>query len=171
MTSPKIPGLLVELAKSILGRHESGGANKGSELAIFFAADDYKPNEADDGYPWCASTQCWLVQQACKRARIYESDAFRFPRTPSAFGFEAWSLAQDRTTQTKRAPGRDIIAGDIVILRHSHIVLAIGPVDPVTGKFPQISGNTNLAGSREGTHVLEHSTHFTEAKTRIRFTV
>jgi hypothetical protein len=109
--------------------------------------------------------------QAMKQSQTLETATFHRPTTPSAFGFEAWSLAQDSSTQTKKAPGKDIVAGDIVILLHSHIVIATGPVHPTTGRFPQVSGNTNLAGSREGTHVLAHETHFTSVRSRIRFKI
>ena len=130
-----------------------------------------RDSPADDGYPWCAAFICWLVQQALLLAKIPETLTFKRPTTPSAFGLEEWSLEQDGTTQTAKAPGKDIAAGDIVILRHSHVVLAIGPVNPTTGRFPQISGNTSLAGSREGTHVLTHDTPFTAVRSRIRFTI
>jgi hypothetical protein len=169
--SALIPALLVSIARSQIGTHESGGANKGSALAAYFGADAYRPNSTDDGYPWCASFVCWCVLQAMRSAGIGETATFHRPTTPSAFGFEAWSLAQDSSTQTKKAPGKDIVAGDIVILRHSHIVIATGAVDPATGRFPQVSGNTSVAGSREGTHVLANKTHFTSIRSRIRFKI
>ena len=160
---------LIEIATSQLGKHESGGVNKGSDLAQYFAADNYKPNATDDGYPWCAAFLCYVIQKAMEACGVKETATFKRPKTPSAFGYEDWSLAQDNTTWTKRSPGMDIKAGDIVILKHSHIVLATGDADPATGVFPQISGNTSLAGSREGTHVLRHDAHFTSVRSRIRF--
>lgn len=166
-----IPAKLVELAKSMVGRHEEPlGSNAGPQIQEFFAADSYKPNKADNGYAWCASFVCRLVQLALQQLAIEETATFKRPTTPSAFGLIDWSLAQDLTTNTKRTPGRDIKAGDIVVLLHSHVVIAISAPD-ANGYFEQISGNTNKGGSREGTHVLQHRTHFTSVKARIRFTI
>ena len=105
---------LIEIATSQLGKHESGGANKGSDLAQYFAADNYKPNATDDGYPWCAAFLCYVIQKAMEACGVKETATFKRPKTPSAFGYEDWSLAQDNTTWTKRSPGMDIKAGDIV---------------------------------------------------------
>lgn len=169
----KLPQLLVKIAKTQIGKHESGGANKGSDLRAYFDADNYKPNSTDDGYPWCASFVCWVVKEALQAAGVVETPTFKRPRTPSAFGLAEWSRAQDNTTRTKDWPGSDIKAGDIVIFKSSHCGIAV--TDAENGRFESIEGNTNVAGSREGTHVM-HKKGVAErsassVRNRIRFTI
>lgn len=155
-------------AESKIGVRESGGANQGPALQPFFDADWYDPNGAkpgDDGYPWCAAFVCWCVQVAVAGRSI----TFDRPRTPSAWGFEAWSLAQDRSTWTLKPPGHDIKRGDIVIFNFSHIGIATGP--PVNGYVPTVEGNSNAAGSREGDGVYRKRRSLASIRSRIRFRV
>ena len=107
----KLPALLVSIAKTQVGKHESGGANKGSDLRAYFDSDNYRPNSTDDGYPWCASFVCYCVLMAMRAAGIEETPTFKRPRTPSAFGLAEWSRAQDNSTRTKDWPV--ILASDI----------------------------------------------------------
>lgn len=164
----KLSELIAPIAEEEIGLHEEGGPNKGPQLAEIFGADNYKPNATDDGYPWCASFCCWIV----KRAMEKHGGPFTFerPTTPSAFGFETWSLAQDASTQTKKKPRGDIQRGDLVIYSFSHIGIATTSVDP-TGHFMAVEGNTNDAGSREGTKVARKRRHIDLVRSRIRFTV
>jgi hypothetical protein len=154
-------------AESKIGVRESGGANKGPALQPFFDADWYDPNGAkpgDDGYAWCAAFVCWCVQVAVAGRAI----TFDRPRTPSAWGFEAWSLAQDSSTSTLKPPGRDIKRGDILIFNFSHIGIATGPPDK-NGYVPTVEGNTNAAGSREGDGVYRKRRAIASIRSRIRF--
>lgn len=158
-------------AEKHIGLHEEGGNNKGPQLADIFAADNYDPNgpkPGDDGYPWCAAFICFVV----KRAMEEHGGPFTFkrPTTPSAFGYEGWSLAQDDSTNTKKKPHGDIQRGDIVIFSFSHIGIATSSVDK-TGHFMTVEGNTNQAGSREGTMVARKRRHIDLVRSRIRFTV
>jgi hypothetical protein len=150
-----------------IGVRESGGANKGPALAPFFEADWYDPNGAapgDDGYPWCAAFVCWCVQVAVAGRAI----TFKRPRTPSAWGLEKWSLAQDASTWTLKPPGRDINRGDIVVFEFSHCGIAVGGVDS-SGYVDVVEGNTNAAGSREGDGVYRKRRHISQVRSRIRF--
>lgn len=169
----KLPALLVGIAKTQIGKHESGGENKGSDLRAYFDSDSYRPNATDDGYPWCASFVCYCVQQAMQAGGIEETPTFKRPRTPSAFGLADWSRAQDNSTRTKDWPGSDIKAGDIVIFKFSHVGIAV--TDAEGGRFETIEGNTNVAGSREGTHVVwkrgVSERPVSSVRNRIRFTV
>jgi hypothetical protein len=156
-------------AESKIGIREEGGPNKGKGLAPFFAADWYKPNGPkglDDGYPWCAAFVCWCVQVAIAGRTV----TFERPRTPSAYGLEEWSLAQDDSTWTLRDPGpQDLRRGDIVTLKRvSHVGIAVSAPDEA-GFVTTVEGNTNEAGSREGDGVYQKRRHYSEIRARIRF--
>lgn len=166
---PILPEKIVKVAETKVGVRESGGPNKGKDLQVFFDADSYDPNgkkPGDDGYAWCASFVCWVVMKAMEGRKW----TFDRPTTPGAFAFELWSLAQDKSTQTKKKPGNDIQRGDLVIFNFSHIGIATGPPN-AAGVFPTIEGNTNSAGSREGDGVYKKTRHVTSVRSRIRFTV
>jgi hypothetical protein len=154
-------------AESKVGVRESGGPNKGSALKDFFESDSYEPNGKggqDDGYAWCAAFVCWCVKTAVAGRPI----TFKRPTTPAAFGFEAWSLAQDDSTHTLKPAGRDIKRGDIVIFNFSHIGIAVGAPD-VNGNFSTVEGNTNKDGSREGDGVYRKMRNVSQVRSRIRF--
>lgn len=158
---------VAQAAESKVGARECGGPNKGEDLAPFFAADNYDPNGSapgDDGYAWCAAFVCWCVMVAVAGRRI----TFKRPTTPSAFGLEAWSLAQDASTWTLKPPGRDIRRGDIVIFNFSHVGIATSSAGS-DGFFTTVEGNTNQAGSREGDGVYKKRRHVSTVRSRIRF--
>ena len=120
---PKLPNLCVQLALTMVGRHEQPlGSNSGPEIQEFFAADNYKPNKADNGYAWCASFVCRIVQLAMAKAAV--PFTFQRPVTASAFGLAEWSRDQDASTSTKDFP-KEVKAGDIVIFTWSHCGIAI----------------------------------------------
>lgn len=169
-----LPDLCVQIALTMVGRHEQPlGSNCGPQIAEFFAADYYKPNKADNGYAWCASFVCRIVQLALERAHLSETGTFRRPKTPSAFGLADWSRAQDETTHTKDFP-KEVKAGDIIIFTWSHCGIAVTDSDS-RGEFETVEGNTNSAGSREGTHVIHkrasQKRNLSSVRNRIRFTV
>lgn len=174
MSTPRLPNQLALIALSMVGRHEEPlGSNKGPLIKEFFNADHYQPNKSDDGYAWCASFVCRIVQLALQRFDIPETPFFKRPTTPGAFALALWSRAQDNTTHTKDWPGNDIKRGDIVVFSFSHCGIAITDAD--NGRFETVEGNTNTAGSREGTHVV-HKKGVSErpvssVKFRIRFTI
>lgn len=155
---------VAKAAESKIGVRESGGHNKGKDLAPFFAADWYKPNATDDGYAWCAAFVCWAVQTAVAGRKI----TFQPPRTPSAWGMEAWSLAQDNSTWLRKPHDGDIKRGDIVVFRFSHVGIAVS--DATTdGWVTTVEGNTNAAGSREGDGVYRKRRRVASIRSRIRF--
>lgn len=158
---------VAQAAESKIGVRESGGPNKGAALQPFFDADWYDPNGSapgDNGYAWCASFVCWCVQVAVAGRII----TFHPPRTPSAWGMEAWSLAQDRSTWTLKPAGRDIKRGDIVVFAFSHVGIAVGDPD-ANGYVETVEGNTNGAGSREGDGVYRKRRKISSIRSRIRF--
>ena len=169
---PKLPSAIVAAAKSCVGIRETGGSNKGPDLQKFFASDWYDPNgdkPGDDGYAWCAAFVCWCVQEAMRQTGVKETATFHAPRTPGAWDFERWSLAQDSSTQTQKPHHGDIKVGDLVIFNFSHIGIAIR--DAHDGIVHTVEGNTNSDGSREGDGVYEKSRALSLIRSRIRFTI
>lgn len=168
--NPILPERVASIAESKIGLKESpAGSNRGPEIQEFFDADGYDPNgpaPGDSGYAWCAA----FVDRIVQLAMAGREWTFKRPTTPGAWDLERWSLEQDSSTSTKKAPGRDIARGDIVVFVHSHVGIATGPPD-ANGKIPTVEGNTNEAGQREGIKVMRKSRHFTEIRSRIRFTV
>jgi len=159
-----IASKLVELARKEIGVEEVGKTNRGPRV------DDYQRAtwlKVRDWGAWCAAFICFLVREAMKTGGPY---TFKRPQTAGAWDFERWSKEQDNSTQTKRNPGMDIKAGDIVIFKISHIGLATSAPDK-DGYFKTIEGNSNEKGSRTGGKVVEQKRHFSKIKTRIRFTV
>ena len=162
-----IAAAVILAAESKIGVRELGGSNQGSGLQPFFDADNYDPNGSapgDSGYAWCAAFICWCVKTAVAGRRI----TFNRPRTPSAWGLENWSRAQDNSTETLALPGEDISRGDIVVYRFSHVGIAASAPD-YTGYFWAVEGNTNEEGSREGDGVYRKRRHISQVRSRIRF--
>lgn len=166
LMSAIIPPRIASIAESKIGLRESGRANSGEQIREFLAADSYKPNAADDGYPWCAAFVCRIVQLAMDGGKW----TFNRPTTPGAWDFENWSLAQDSSTWTLKPAGRDIQRGDIVIFKFSHIGIAVGTPDK-KGWVRTVEGNTNQTGSREGDGVYLKVRHVSTIRSRIRFRV
>lgn len=160
----KLAQKLVELAHKEVGVEEIGNTNRGPRV------DEYKASTwlpADQAWPWCAAFIDWIVMKAMEGGTY----TFQRPRTAGAWDLENWSLKQDNSTQTKRNPGNDIKAGDIVIFKFSHVGFAVGDADRETATVKTIEGNTDAAGSREGGGVFLKRRKLSQIKTRIRFTV
>lgn len=160
---------LIAIAIDEVGVVESPqGSNCGPRVNTYKAATNLPPKEA---WPWCAAFIGWVVKECMRRGAIAgESYTFERPTTAGAWALETWSLEQDASTHTKRAPRRDIKAGDIVIFKFSHVGFAIGLPD-VNGNFQTVEGNTDAKGSREGGGVWRKTRHLSQVKTRIRFTI
>lgn len=161
----KLSQKLVELAILELGVEEIDGTNCGPRVNEYKAATWLPAKKA---WPWCAAFICWLVREAIKATG--KTYTFKRPQTAGAWDFENWSLAQDESTNTKKPPGRDIKAGDVVIFTFSHIGLAVSGPDN-EGYVNTIEGNTDRAGSREGGGVYAKRRHLNKIRSRIRFTV
>ena len=169
----KLSEKIVEIARGEIGKSEVNGTNKGKDIQKYFLADHFDPNGSkpgDDGYAWCAAFVCWVVREAMSLLKIKETETFRRPTTPGAWAFEAWSLAQDQTTWTKKPHKGDILPGDLVIFRFSHIGIATSSPDS-RGYVKTIEGNTDSKGSREGGAVLEKVRHTSSIRSRIRFRI
>jgi hypothetical protein len=163
----KLPPEIVRIAQAEIGVEEIDGTNCGPRVNEYKAATTLDPKQP---WPWCAAFVCWVAREAMKAAQIQETATFRRPKTASAWGFEAWSLAQDKTTSTKKPHAGDIRPGDIVVFTFSHIGIAISEPDK-KGFVETVEGNTDSSGSREGGGVFLKRRSISKIRSRIRFTV
>jgi len=162
----KLAQAIVKIATAEIGVEEIDGTNSGKRVKEY----QFATSLGGTGWPWCAAFVCWVVREAMDICHIESTKTFKRPTTASAWGFEAWSLAQDNTTSTKKPHRGDIMPGDIVIFAFSHIGFAISKPD-VNGFVTTIEGNTDGQGSREGGAVLRKRRHVSKIRSRIRFTV
>lgn len=160
----KLSEALVQIAVKEVGVTEVNGTNCGPRVDEYKAATWLDPKV---GWPWCAAFVCWCFREALELSGVKETETFKRPRTAGAWDFENWSLAQDDTTNTRKPHKNDILAGDIVIFKFSHIGIAISAPDK-NGNVVCIEGNTDGAGSREGGAVLRKTRHVSKIRSRIR---
>jgi hypothetical protein len=165
--SAKLPEKIVEVALAEIGVSEIGGTNCGPRVNEYKAATWLDPKK---GWPWCAAFICWVVREAASQSGIKFTPTFRRPRTAGAWDLENWSKDQDSSTNTKKPPRGDILPGDIVIFKFSHVGFALTSPDKA-GNIKTIEGNTDGAGSREGGAVLKKSRHVSKIRSRIRFAI
>ena len=162
----KLAEEIVRLATKEIGVQEVNGTNSGKRVKEYQEATSL----GGTGWPWCAAFICFIVRAAMANLSIKETEKFKRPTTASAWGFESWSRAQDKTTNTKKPHDGDIVAGDIVVFTFSHIGIATGSPSK-DGFVDTIEGNTDGEGSREGGAVMAKKRHVSKIRSRIRFTV
>jgi len=133
-----LPATLVRLALQEIGVRETPtNSNSGPRVRQYQAATWLDGS----GWPWCAAFVCWL----CREAGMPDSPR---PQTAGAWDFETWARLRDDVAQLLK-PGTDqILAGDILVLKISHIGLAADDEDGWSVRT--IEGNTDASGSREG---------------------
>lgn len=146
-------------------RENPKNSNRGVRVDEFKAATWLDPKQA---WPWCAAFVCWSVAEALRKCGIQETKTFKRPRTAGAWDFINWSLDQDNTTTTNKAPkAKDIARGDIIVFKFSHIGIATSGCDS-NGNFSTVEGNTDESGSREGGGVYAKRRNISSVKARIR---
>lgn len=158
---------MLELARKEIGVTEINGTNCGKRVNEY-KATTWLP--ATQSWPWCAAFICWLVKMAMEAEGIKESKTFKRPRTAGAFDFENWSQSQGSETNTKKPHKNDLLPGDIVVFKFSHIGIVEGAPDK-EGVVTCIEGNTNGAGSREGGAVLRKRRRVDQIRSRIRILI
>lgn len=161
----KLAPKIVKITSAELGVLEvPKNSNCGPRVNQYKAATNLNPKEA---WPWCAAFVDWCVREAMGGGTY----TFKRPVTAGAWDLENWSKRQDNSTSTKRNPGTDIKAGDIVIFTFSHVGIAVSDAYKDTMVVDTVEGNSNAAGSREGGGVVAQTRKLSLIKTRIRFTV
>ena len=158
---------IVNVASGEIGVTEVNGSNCGPRVDQYKAATWLNPKR---GWPWCAAFVCWVVREAAALSGVQFTRTFKRPRTAGAWDMENWSLAQDRSTWTKKPHRKDIQPGDIVVFTFSHIGFAVSAPD-ANGYVTTAEGNTDKRGSREGGGVFRKRRHISKIRSRIRFRV
>jgi hypothetical protein len=158
---------IVRIAKAEVGVREIRDTNCGEMVNEYKAATWLNPKK---GWPWCAAFVCWVIREALKSSGVKETKTFKRPRTASAWDFENWSIDQDSTTWMRKPHDGDILPGDIVIFKFSHIGIAVSSPNK-DGNVIVAEGNTDSAGSREGGGVYLKTRNLSKIRSRIRFNV
>lgn len=142
---------LAEIAAKYVGVTETGNNLAGDSKALLaiFQADDLVINGKTDGYPWCAAFVSFCVQKLFKSSPHF--GGLTAPREASVSRFlNIWAKQQGCVVFPPSSSSFSPQKGDIVVFTFSHI----GIVERVNGAvISTIEGNTNDAGSREGTLV------------------
>lgn len=162
-------GPLADIAAMYIGVKETGDnlAGKSKELLAIFNADDLAPNGKTDGYPWCAAFVSFCVQKLQASSAFY--NGLIPPREPSVSNFlNTWAKSNDCIIFNNKAEDYTPQKGDIVVFVFSHI----GIIESVNGSLLKtIEGNTNDAGSREGTVVARKNRSTSLIKAYIRLPI
>ena len=141
---------LADIAVPYIGATEAKGNRIGNDVRLreIFEADRYSRKGATDGYPWCCAFVSMCVQKLIDKSILYGH--VKKPYTPSVSNFRTrWAPSQNCLIFNPRDKTYFPHKGDIVVYKFSHI----GIVESVNanGSLNTIEGNTDQAGSREGT--------------------
>lgn len=144
-------GLLADIAAKYIGVKETGNNKAGNskELLAIFEADSLVINGQTDGYPWCAAFVSFCVQKLLNNSPAFTT--VTPPKEASVSRFlNVWAKNNRCLVFPKDSTFFKPRRGDIVVFTFSHI----GIVESVSGRMiTTIEGNTNDAGSREGSVV------------------
>ena len=124
---------IVDLALKEVGYIE--GANNANKYSAYF----HRPPES-----WCADFVNWVLAQSGQLSAILNS--------PSCIAIEEWAKKQTGLiVDVKTVQATDIVLFDFDHVGHSeHIEIAIGGIDPKTGLFPTVGGNTSNDNKKAG---------------------
>jgi hypothetical protein len=138
-----------------------------ARMRQIFEADRLAPGGVTDGYPWCCAFVSMCVQRLIAENPIY--NRVTPPYTASVSNFRTrWAPAQHCLLFPPNNSTHQPHKGDVVVFTFSHI----GIVDVVgTGQVTTIEGNTNEAGSREGTTCRQKERAFSIIRCFIRLPI
>jgi hypothetical protein len=144
-------GLLADIAARYIGVKETGNNKAGTSKALkaIFKSDSLVVNGVTDGYPWCAAFVSFCVQKLLNYSPFFTTTIP--PREASVSRFlNNWAKNNNCLIFSGNSTLFTPQKGDIVVFTFSHI----GIVESVNGRMiTTIEGNTNDAGSREGSVV------------------
>jgi hypothetical protein len=164
VTGPQEP--LADIARPYLGATEAPGNRMGTDprMREIFESDRYAPEGRTDGYAWCCAFVSMCVQKLIARSPFYAS--VTPPYTPSVSHFRTqWAPSQNCLIFPPGDPAEAPHTGDIVVFTFSHIGI-VESVQP--SSVTTLEGNTNEAGSREGTSVQRKHRPFAQVRSWIR---
>lgn len=124
--------------------------NKAPEIAKYWAATNYLTG-MENREPWCAAFVCWCIREGVRNGNT--PILWALPRTATAFGFDDEWAPKNKLRVTKAPAASDLLVGDVVVFRFSHVGIYVGPVSPTS--ILTVEGNTNGEGSREGDGVYQ----------------
>jgi hypothetical protein len=160
---------LVEIARPYIGAREAWGNRMGNDRRMreIFESDWLAERGVTDGYPWCCSFVSMCVQKLIRRDPVFSH--VTAPRTASVSSFRTrWAPRQNCLIFPPHDPLHRPYRGDVVVYTFSHIgIVAAVNSDGVTA----IEGNTNEAGSREGTSVMSKPRRFGVIRCFIRLPI
>lgn len=160
---------LASIATPYIGAREGHGNRIGTDerMREIFESDSLGPGGVTDGYAWCCSFVSMCVQKLIQQSLPHRN--VRPPRTASVLNFRTnWAPAQNCLIFPPGDPQNAASRGDIVVYRFSHIGIVTST--NLLG-VSTIEGNTNEAGSREGTGVLRKDRENTVIRCFIRLPV
>ncbi|MEM6664479.1 MAG: CHAP domain-containing protein [Pseudomonadota bacterium] len=147
---PQAP--LADIAVPYIGATEARGNRMGTDprMREIFEADWLATAGVTDGYPWCCAFVSMCTQKLIQRHPMFYGH-LRPPRTASCSGFRTrWAPRNHCLVFPPNHAEHRPSKGDVVLYTFSHI----GIVRSVSASsITAIEGNTNEAGSREGTTV------------------
>jgi hypothetical protein len=160
---------LAEIARPFIGATEAPGNRMGTDprMRQIFEADSLAPGGVTDGYPWCCAFVSLCTQRLIAGNPVYHG--VRPPVTPSVSVFRTqWAPSRNCLIFAPSDAAHSPHKGDIVVFTFSHI----GIVDVAgNGQVRTIEGNTNEAGSREGTTCRQKDRAFSLIRCFIRLPV
>lgn len=166
-TGPQEP--LADIAARYLGARETGNNRMGRDRRMreIFEADSAWTDGTTDGYPWCASFVSLCTQHLIRESEHYQG--VRPPRTAGVTAFRSiWAPAQNCAVFMDGDTRYQAHRGDVVVFTFSHIGIV---TSTEFGGIRTIEGNTNAAGSREGTVVRRKFRTFDLVRCYVRLPV
>lgn len=160
---------LIEIARPYLGAREARGNHMGNDprMREIFESDWIESGGVTDGYAWCCSFVSMCVQKLIRQDSIYSG--VKPPKTAGVTDFRTrWAVRQNCLVFAPNHAHHRPHKGDIVVFTFSHI----GIVDSVgEHSVTTIEGNTNEAGSREGTSVMNKTRPYSLCRCFIRLPI
>jgi len=151
-----LAGRVLAVAQSQIGITEvPPGSNRGPQIDAVLKSVGLGP-----GYAWCAAFAYWCFGQAARQLSVPN------PCPRSAGVLNMWALAGYAESGLQRIPTSQarqnptvIKPGMLFLMQFSTTAGHLGLVESVNakGQLITIEGNSNVAGSREGTAVLRQT--------------
>lgn len=147
---------------SVKGKYQ----NRGSDIIKYWEATSYGVAAYNAKEPWCSAFVAWCIREA----NILPENVL--PKLSATKDWDSWSKGLGRKYSTVTYNPRTCERGDIVIFYGSHIAIVNGtPFKNSRGTdylVPNISGNTNGGGSREGNGVFDKDKLMSTIRFKVR---
>lgn len=161
-TEPSLALRLIPVFAGLVGIRETSH-NQGEGIKQFWEATSY-PRGYENREPYCAAALCWVVWKACFGLVV----PFTLPKSPVAYDFEKWALANEDRGVKLLPAGTPPKPGDIFTLQAaSHV----GLIASVHGRsMSTLEANTDGVGGREGDGIYRKTRSVSGIRKLIRIT-